>query len=143
VGVRADANARSQDLFVRIDEQLAILADEFGQLAEIQQMLASLRDEASDWKQEFLAQALVVGRTAFQPYLDDAVDLWRKCVARWGGGPGYLDDIAKHLEEWFETNPDLAAARRRVETGLRQAWRELVLDRLTAATRTDAPLEER
>ena len=66
VGVRADANARTQDLFVRIDEQLAILIDEFKQLTEIQQLLASLRDDASDWKQEFLAQALVVGRTAFK-----------------------------------------------------------------------------
>jgi transcriptional regulator with XRE-family HTH domain len=142
VGVRADANARTLDPFVRIDEQLATLVDEFKQLADIQQLLASLRDEASDWRQEFLAQALVVGRTAFKPYLDDAVDLWHRCVARWGGGSGYREDVSKNLEDWFETNPDLAAARKRVETGLRQAWRELVLDRLVAATRTEIPAEE-
>jgi hypothetical protein len=141
--VRADANVRTYDLIVRIDEHLATLEGQFEELADVRQLLSSVRDDFSDWKQEFLAQALTIGRTAFKPYLDDLVDLWRKCVGRWGTHvPGYKEDIASNFQQYFETTPELDGARKRVESGLEQAWGELVLERLIAATRVDFQLDE-
>ncbi|WP_157999225.1 helix-turn-helix domain-containing protein [Mesorhizobium amorphae] len=139
VGVRADAAARSMKAFIGIDEIVKDLEDQFQHLPDVTQSLAALRDEMKDWEQEFLAQALALGRAAFKPQLDEANDLWRACVERWGGGPGYREAVADMIEEWFKSNEELDGARRAVESGLNQIWRELVLNALIAATRIDVP----
>lgn len=138
VGVRADAAARSAKAFVGMEEILKDLEGQFQHLPDVTQSLAALRDEMKDWEQEFLAQSLALGRAAFKPQLDEANDLWRACVERWGRGPGYREDVAAEIEDWFKTNEELDGARRAVESGLNQIWRELVLDALVGATRIDA-----
>ncbi|MER8608131.1 helix-turn-helix transcriptional regulator [Mesorhizobium sp. M1233] len=137
VGVRSDAAARSLRAFVGIDEIIGDLEVQFAHLPDVTQALAGLRDEMKEWEQEFLAQALALGRAAFKPQLDEANELWRACVERWGQGAGYRDNIASILEDWFRTNENLDSARRSVESGLNQIWKELVLDALIAATRID------
>lgn len=136
-GVRADANARTSDLFVRIDAQLVDLEQKFYQLTVVCQLLASLRDELNDRRQDFLAQALTVGSGAFKAYLDDADDLWRTCVGRWGMGSGYRGDVAAIVQRWFEESAELGEARRSVDKSLQQAWRDVVLGSLIAASRVD------
>jgi len=142
VGVRADANARTSDLFSHIDSRLVELAAQFRQLADIREFLATLREEVKEWKQEYLRHANDIGRTAFTPYLDDATDLWQKCRQRWGGGPGYRNDIADLIREWFENTPELDAARKRVESALQQSWRDLVLKPLVETTQIESMAEE-
>lgn len=137
VGVRTDAAARSGKAFGGIAEILDDLESQFSHLSDVQQSLAGLREELKEWEQEFLAQALALGRAAFKPALDEANDLWRKCTDRWGRGGGYRDDIASFVEEWFVTTEELDDTRKTVESGLNQAWKELVLDALTRATRFD------
>ena len=137
VGVRADAAARTKNRFVAIDEALADLEDEFSQLEDVSQSIASLRDDIIGWEQEFLGQALALGRVAFKPHLDEANELWRQCYKRWGQGQGYRDDIADLLRNWFETFDELDEARRSIDSGLSQAWQELVLDRLVISTHVD------
>ncbi|OQM77633.1 hypothetical protein [Manganibacter manganicus] len=141
VGVRSDAAARSMRAFVGIEEIIRDLEGQFAHLPDVAQALAGLREEMKEWEQEFLAQALALGRAAFKPQLDEANELWRACVERWGRGAGYRDDIAGILEEWFRTNESLDAARRSVESGLNQIWKELVLDALIAATRIDGVVD--
>lgn len=130
VGVRSDAAARSLRAFVGIDEIIGDLEVQFAHLPDVTQALAGLRDEMKEWEQEFLAQALALGRAAFKPQLDEANELWRACVERWGQGAGYRDNIASILDDWFRTNENLDSARRSVESGLNQIWKELVLDAL-------------
>jgi transcriptional regulator with XRE-family HTH domain len=138
VGVRADANARTSDLIVRIDAQLVDLAQQFDQLVDIRQLIAALRDDLNDRRQEFLAHALAVGSEAFKSYLDDADDLWRRCTGRWGQGSGYRSDVADIVRRWFEEAVELHDARKSIDKSLQQAWREFVLKPLILASRVDA-----
>ena len=141
VGVRADAAARTMRLFVAVDEVLADLEGQFAQLADVSQSIASLREDVKGWEQEFLGHALSLGRVAFKPYLDEANELWRRCVGRWGEGGGYRGEVADMLQNWFETEGELDSARRIIDSGLNQAWREIVLGSLLAVTKVDG--EER
>jgi hypothetical protein len=100
-------------------------------------MLGALRDELNDRRQIFLSQSATIGSEAFKGYLEDASDLWRDCATRWGQGPGYREDVAKHLGRWFEDTPVLADARASVDKGLQHAWRDVVLGPLVAASRVD------
>jgi len=140
-GVRGDANARTSDLFVRIDAQLVDLEQQFDQLADIRQLLATLRDELDDARQEFLAQALTMGTEAFKPYLDDAHDLWRRCATRWGQGIGYRNDVADAVQRWFEETADLDDARKSIDKSLQQAWQYVVLEPLVNSSRVEADEE--
>jgi hypothetical protein len=106
-------------------------------LNDVYQTLETTKDELSDWRQEFLKKALSVGRTIFKPHLDEAADLWARCVARRGGGSGYRDDIADMVQNWFETNPELNKVRRKLEGALNAEWSEVVLERLITATQFD------
>jgi transcriptional regulator with XRE-family HTH domain/uncharacterized membrane-anchored protein YjiN (DUF445 family) len=137
VGVRADANARTSDLIIRIDAQLVDLAQRFDQLADIRQMLAALRDDLNDRRQEFLTQALAVGSEAFKSFLDDADDLWRRCMTRWGQGSGYRNDVADMIQRWFEETIELQDARKSIDKSLQQAWHDIVLKPLIIASRVD------
>lgn len=134
VGVRIDANRRTADLFTRIKGRMDGLRNRFKHLPEVVGLIDTLLEDISDWQQEFLARSLGVGRNAFKPYLDRSEDLWANLRARYGGGKGYRDDMVAMIKEWFETTPDLAEARRRVDLRLSDAWRELVIDRLIAET---------
>ena len=137
VGVRADAAARTANLFVAVKEVLADLESQFAHLADVSQSIASLCDDVKDWEQEFLGQALALGRVAFKSHLDEANELWKQCAERWGQGPGYRNEIADMLRTWFETHGELDDARRNIESGLNQAWQEVVLNSLVVATRVD------
>jgi hypothetical protein len=137
VGVRGDAAARTGRLFVAIDEVLADLEGQYGHLADVSQSIASLREDVKEWEHDFLGQALALGRAAFKLHLDEANELWRQCAARWGRGPGYRSEVADMLQKWFETHSELDAARRSVDSGLNQAWREIVLNSLVAVTQVD------
>lgn len=134
VGVRVDANRRTNTLFTKIRGRLEALRDKFAALPEIVGLIETLLEDVSDWQQEFLARSLSVGRNAFKPYLDRSEDLWANLRARYGGGSGYRHDVAEMVKEWFDETPELVEARRRVDARLTDAWRELVLDRLIAST---------
>jgi len=136
-GVRGDANARTTDLIVRIDGQLVDLEQQFDHLADIRQLLATLRDDLNDSRQEFLVQALTVGTEAFKPYLEDAHNLWRECASRWGRGAGYRADVAEIIQRWFEETAELGDARKSIDKSLQQAWHEAVLTPLINASRVE------
>lgn len=50
-------------------------------------------------------------------------------------------EVADMLQNWFETEGELDSARRIIDSGLNQAWREIVLGSLLAVTKVDG--EER
>lgn len=140
VGVRADANLRTKDLFIRIDEQIESLKSAFGHLLDIHQLLESLQDDVKDWKQEFLTKAALTGRVSYSPYLESAVDLWKACEQRYGNGSGYRIDISDIFQTHFEEDENAIRARDRVNAALEKAWGEIVVEPLRAASEFD--LEE-
>lgn len=133
-GVRTDANRRSNDHMLKISGRLEGLEEKFAALPEVKGLLETLREDISDWRQEFLTRALSVGRNTFKPYLDGSIEFWSDLGARYGQGKGYRDDVATMVANWFESTPALDEARRRVDARLGDAWNELVIARLVEAT---------
>jgi transcriptional regulator with XRE-family HTH domain len=133
VGVRIDANLRTSDIFVKLDGRLEGLAQKFSALPEIATIVESLRENLSEWRQEFLEKALTIGRVAFKPHLDSASDLWVGLSVYWGQGSGYRMKVIADVKDWFDHTEELADARTRVESRLRESWRELVTQRLISA----------
>lgn len=132
-GVRTDANLRTSEIFVRIDEQIAILKTQFSHLLDIKQFLESLQDDVSEWKQDFLKRAELAGRVSFGPYLEGARKLWKECKARYGAGSGYRIDVSDIFKERFEEDAEAITAREIIETSLTQIWNDLVIEPLIEA----------
>lgn len=142
VGVRTDANLRTSDIFVRIDEQLESLKRKYEHLLDIKQFLESLQDDVAEWKQEFFSRAALTGRVCFSPYLKSATKLWRDCEARYGAGQGYRIDVSDIFQDHFEKDQEAIAARSRVESSLIKIWNELVIEPLKEAISFEEESEE-
>jgi transcriptional regulator with XRE-family HTH domain len=138
VGVRADANLRTSEIFLRLDEQLESLKNSCGRVREIRQLLDSLKDDLTVWKQDFLNKAALSGRISFAPCLENATKLWKECQERYGEGTGYRVDISDILQKYFEENKQVLEARGKVDAALAKNWRELVITPLLAAVAYDA-----
>lgn len=138
VGVRADANLRTRERFVRIDEQLESLKSTYGHLLDIHQLLESLQDDVKEWKQDFLVKAALNGRVSYSPYLEGAVNLWKACEKRYGSGSGYRVDISDIFQNHFEEDKNALSARDRVNAALEKGWRDIVIDPLREAADFDS-----
>ena len=137
VGVRVDANLRTLEIFVRIDEQIESLKSKYAHLLDVLQFLISLQDDLAEWKQEFLAKAALTGRVAFAPLLEEAGELWRDCDRLYGAGSGYRVNVADVLTKFFEENSAARATQAKVEASLAEIWTEVIIDPLIKAAALD------
>jgi transcriptional regulator with XRE-family HTH domain len=135
VGVQTDANLRTRETFVRLDEQIEGLKVQYKQLRDIAQFLQSLKDDIAEWRQEFLLHAALVGRVSYAPYLQSANELWANCMRRYGAGAGYRIDVSDILLKHFEEDKAARAANKSVEISLQKSWEEIVIAKLRAAVR--------
>lgn len=133
VGVQIDANLRTRESFVRIDEHIESLKTKYAHLVDVRQFLDSLKDDIADWRQEFLNKAALTGRVSFAPLLKDASDLWRECDRLYGAGSGYRASISDVLTRYFEENSDARATVAKVETSMAEIWLEAVINPLAKA----------
>jgi transcriptional regulator with XRE-family HTH domain len=140
VGVRLDANIRTSNIMEKIEGRLESLAQTFENLPEVVAVVGAMREDVADWRQEFLAKAVEIGRVAFKPHLESATELWDRLSelwgrGDWGAGDRYRDAIADAFLTWFEATPELVQVRQKVEERLNEAWTELVLRKLSGAVR--------
>jgi transcriptional regulator with XRE-family HTH domain len=137
VGVRIDANLRTRENFVRLDEQIEGLKGKYSHLLDIKQFLESLQDDVAEWKQEFLNRAAITGSVSFDPLLKNAAELWGKCERLYGAGSGYRLSIADVFTEYFEENPSARSTKKKVESSLAELWTEVIIGPLRNATNFD------
>lgn len=137
VGVRQDANLRSADNFSRITHELEAMRDEYAEIAGVADSLTALGERVDEWRQEFLAAALEIGRDAFRTMLESETELWRESRDRYGQYiPGYKKDLAEIWKKHFEGSaPD--EARAAVEIRLADAWTRMVVEPIISATRAE------
>lgn len=136
-GVRIDANLRTRDTFVRIDEMIEGLKDDFAHLSDVAQFLQSLKDDTEEWRKEFLTRAALAGRTLFSPYLNQATEMWDKCERRYGGGSGYRIDVSGIFQEHFESDEGAVGTSQKVESQVAAIWRQIVVEPLNNAASFD------
>lgn len=140
VGVRMDANLRTSDHLSRVEHKLEELTEEYRALKDVRQSLVALRALVAEGRQEFLAAAQSIGRDAYGNLLSREQDLWAGCEARYGGGSGYKQDIAKALQSYFEETTAPAQTAAAVDKRLQKAWEQFVIAPFVAATRAEAPV---
>ena len=136
VGVRIDANLRTQSLIQRIDHKLMDLEGKYEDLEAIGQNLKALRGRLNEGRQEFLVAARTIGRDAYGILLSKA-DIWHTIAARYGQGTGYKRDIATAWRDWFETTDGARETASAVTDRLQDAWTVCVLEPLERATEVD------
>ena len=130
-GVRRDVNLRTSDTFVRIDEAIEGLNDDFGHLADIAQFLENLRDNIQEWRKELLSRVALAGRMLYAPHLSgQATALWNACYARYGAGGGYRIDVSDQFQNHFDTDVDALATAAKVESQVKALWIQIVIDPL-------------
>lgn len=129
-GVRIDANLRTKDTFIRIDEAIERLMGDFSHLNDIAQFLQNLKDDVEEWRKEFLTRVALAGRNMFSPYLGQASEMWEKCEARYGGGAGYRVDVSSIFQDQFENDAAATTAAQKTEAQVAAIWEQIVIDPL-------------
>lgn len=134
-GVRRDVNLRTNDIFVRIDEAIEGLKDDFGHLADVSQFLENLREDIQEWRKEVLSRVALAGRMLYAPHLSgQAGDLWRTCHVRYGEGSGYRVDVSQEFQHHFDNDADALATAAKVEKQVNALWIQIVIDALVDAS---------
>lgn len=133
-GVRIDVNLQPKDIFVRIDESIEGLKDDFSRLNDVARFLENLKDDAEEWRKDFLTRVALAGRNLFAPYLGQATEMWEKCEKRYGGGAGYRVDVSGIFQEQFEDDTSAMMASQRVEGQVATVWEQIIIEPLNDAT---------
>lgn len=134
-GVRRDVNLRTNDTFIRIDEAIEGLKDDFGHLADVAQFLENLREDIQEWRKELLSRVALAGRMLYAPHLtSQAGALWKACSDRYGEGGGYRIDVSQQFQTHFDTDNDALATALKVENQVKALWIQIVLDALLDAS---------
>ncbi|WP_082930515.1 helix-turn-helix domain-containing protein [Rhizobium bangladeshense] len=134
-GVRRDVNLRTKDIFVRIDETIQGLKDNFGHLADVAQFLENLSEDVDDWRKELLSRVALSGRMLYSPHLlNRAGDLWKACLKRYGEGSGYRVDVSQQFQAHFDANEDALATAVKVENQVKALWAQLIIDALVESS---------
>ena len=134
-GVRRDVNLRTNDTFIRIDEAIEGLKDDYGHLADVDQFLENLRDDIQEWRKELLSRGALAGRMLYAPHLtSQAGALWQACYDRYGEGGGYRVDVSQQFQTHFDTNQDALATALKVENQVKALWIQMVIDALLDAS---------
>ena len=132
-GVRIDVNLRTREIFVRIDEAIEGLKDDFAHLPDVAQFLQNLKDNVEEWRKEFLTRVALAGRTLFSPYLSQATDMWNKCEERYGAGAGYRVDVSAILGDQFENDERAITTSVKIESQITAIWSQIVIEPLESA----------
>jgi transcriptional regulator with XRE-family HTH domain len=133
-GVRIDVNLRTRDTFVRIDEAIEGLKDDFSHLGDVAQFLDNLKDDVEEWRKEFLTRVALAGRNLFSPYLSEATGMWEKCEKRYGGGSGYRIDVSGIFQDQFESDAGAMTTSQKVESQVAAIWEQIIVDPLQSAS---------
>jgi transcriptional regulator with XRE-family HTH domain len=139
IGVRVDANLRTRETFVRIDEQIEGLKSKYPHLLDVHQFLDSIKDDVAACRQEFLNKAALTGRVSFAPLLREAGDLWEACWKLYGTGSGYRVNVSDVFLEYFEGNTKALETAAKVEASLAEIWIDVVIDPLEKAASLEEP----
>jgi len=91
--------------------------------------LEEVRINAKECSERFAQVARRAGEETFRPALEGAVALWSACENRWGRGPGYRNDVADLVRDWF-LDPDRNGLHRSLERRVLAAWEKEVLQPL-------------
>ena len=123
IGAAQAGLARSRNWFVGIRMQLKTLKAD-PELVPARTTLEEIEAGVGSSRGEFVEALHTAGIEVYREPLKQSSDLWMKCAAEWGQGPGFKDRVRGHLEQWFEEHSNL---RDKLETVSCVLWEEKVI----------------
>jgi len=106
-------------------------------------LLGELLLNARVWRDRFIEEVRQAGQQTFRLALRDASQMWKQCESRYGQGPGFRENVASDLDQWFRGN-EVRELRDRLDSRIRTAWDGEVLGpmrQLCDSTASTGPLE--
>lgn len=102
-------------------------------------VLGQIESNAQDWRSTFAESARTAGSEVYREPMQQAADLWARCVGEWGRGPGFKQRVKAHLRGWFDEEEKL---KDRIEEILDARFRETVVRRLEVLCEETSAEEE-
>ena len=138
LGLRIDANKRTEHHLTRIEIKLEEFEKDHSELRDVIQSVEALRAGVAEARQDFLASARHIGADAYGALVTKNRKVLDRAEARYGEGAGYKQDVAGYWRDFFEAGdgPQLET-RRAVNKRLQSAWEQTILERLRLGTRVE------
>jgi transcriptional regulator with XRE-family HTH domain len=125
VGAARDAKVRSDAWFNGFDAFIKSLKAD-GDLQLANRSIDQIAALATAGRASFLHAAQ---RAAVEVYREPLTrsSTWSACAGEWGGGPGFKNRVASHLEKWFDSQNKLKIT---LEEVVESLWEQLVIGSL-------------
>ena len=139
-GGAKDALLRSKTWFEKLQGVLDTLKQDEG-LALARKTIQQVESSAAGWRRAFADAARTAAVEVYRGPLEADLDLWSRCAAQWGAGPGFKVRVERMIREWFEARTEL---NQKLETVMAALWEETVirpLERLSDESAGDLPNE--
>lgn len=122
-GGAKDALLRSKIWFEKLQGVLDTLKHD-EDLALARKTIQQVESSAAGWRRAFADAARTAAVEVYRSPLEADVDLWSRCAAQWGAGPGFKLRVERIIREWFEARTEL---NQKLETVMVALWEESVI----------------
>jgi transcriptional regulator with XRE-family HTH domain len=122
-GGAKDALLRSKMWFEKLQGVLDTLKHD-EDLALARKTIQQVESSAAGWRRAFADAARTAAVEVYRSPLEADVDLWSRCAAQWGAGPGFKLRVERIIREWFEARTEL---NQKLETVMVALWEESVI----------------
>lgn len=123
-GARRDVVARSKEQITKLQGIVEnVLAD--SDLSESHDFLHHFESQIEDATGSFFVDVQQVAETAFSEQLRGDHEYWSQCQGRWGGGPGYKNDIRSWTNKWFRQETQ-ASRHEFIKAETQQRWKQMI-----------------
>jgi transcriptional regulator with XRE-family HTH domain len=122
MGAARDAVLRSNRWFASLEDTLATLKQD-KDLVIATRTIDQIGRRAATSRKAFLEAVQRAGTEVYHGPLKDS-DVWQRCAAQWGMGPGFKGRVTGELENWFESRADL---KEQLEEMVNSLWERTVV----------------
>lgn len=122
-GGAKDALLRSKMWFEKLQGVLDTLKQD-DDLALARKTIQQVESSAAGWRRAFADAARTATVEVYRGPLEADVDLWSRCAAQWGAGPGFKVRVERMIRDWFEARTEL---NQKLETVMAALWEEAVI----------------
>lgn len=137
-GGAKDAFLRSKTWFEKLQAVLDTLKQD-PDLLLAQKTIQQVETSAAGWRRSFADAVRTAAVEVYRGPMEADANLWTKCAAQWGAGPGFKNRVGRLIREWFESQTVL---HQRLEGVLAALWEENVirpLERLSDESAGELP----
>jgi transcriptional regulator with XRE-family HTH domain len=123
-GTRTETSARSAELITGLRAVVTNALND-PEFADVHDFIRHFRDQIETGLVQLFQEVETLGEAAFLDQLTKDSAYWNQCYNRWGGGPGYKNDIRHWTGEWF-SKAERIDRYEFVEQEIQRRWQDLI-----------------